>query len=57
MLAMIITLKKLGSCRNGTITPIMDPTKTITPKTKPNPVIQTFYVNPNAKNKRMDAKN
>jgi hypothetical protein len=29
MLAMIITLGKLGSCRNGTITPIMDPTKTI----------------------------
>jgi hypothetical protein len=48
---------KLGSCRNGTITQIMDPTKNNSTQTKPNPVIQTFYVHPKAYYKRMKAKN
>jgi hypothetical protein len=47
----------LGSCRNSTINQIMDPTKNNSTQTKPNPMIQTFYVLPNANYKKMKAKN
>jgi hypothetical protein len=48
---------ELGSCRNGPITQIMDPTKNNSTQTKPHPMIQTFYVHPKACYKRMNAKN
>jgi hypothetical protein len=50
-------IEKLVSCRNGTITPIMDPTKNNSTQTKPNPVIQTFYGHPKTYYERMKAKN
>jgi hypothetical protein len=50
-------IEKLGSCRNGTITQIMDPTKNNSTQTKPNPMIQTFYVYPKVYYTRMKAKN
>jgi hypothetical protein len=48
-------IEKLVNCRNGTITPIMDPTKNNSTQTKPHPMIQTFYGHPNANDERMDA--
>jgi hypothetical protein len=48
---------KLGRCRNGTITQILDPTKNNSTQTKPNPMIQTFYVHLKTYYERMKAKN
>ena len=48
---------KLCSCRNGTITQIMDPTENNSTQTKPHTVIQTIHVLPNTYYERMDAKN